>query len=84
MTSQFQISGTYRQCRQCRAPITPGPSGSLDLIKEGPATGPARAFITPHDRGCPVPLVQPDPGLAVRIEGRYLADVSVDLSPAHG
>jgi hypothetical protein len=63
-----------RQCRVCVMPLVSPvpPEMTFDLVKEGPASGPVHAFITPHREGCTAPKAEPKPGLAVRIPGSVL------------
>lgn len=63
-----------RPCRVCVAPIVdPMPADwTFDLTKEGPASGPAHSFITPHRPGCTAPEPRPQPGLSVRVPGSVL------------
>lgn len=72
--------GRLRQCRTCAAPIvSPFPADwELELIKEGPPGGPVDAFCTPHRPGCAAPRANPQPGIVVRVSGRYVTDVRID------
>lgn len=73
--------GLLRQCQVCVAPIVdPFPDDwELELIKEGPAQGPVDTFYTPHRPGCAAPYADPDPGIAVRVPGRYVTDLRISL-----
>jgi len=64
---------TYRPCNTCHAPIVAGDrfpaDWHLDAIKEGLLDGPVTAWATPHTPGCDAPKPDPQPGVAIRING---------------
>lgn len=72
-------SFVYRPCEGCRAPIrSPFPDAWwLDMIKVGSAGGPVHSYGTPHLPGCDVPKPDPQPGIAVRVPGKYVTDVLI-------
>lgn len=69
----------YRRCAGCEvALVMPTPPGwFFDLVKEGEVYGPTTAFVTPHSGGCVVVLVQPVPGIAVRLPGPAVSVINV-------
>lgn len=79
------VSGSYRACLVCNAPmLQPFPDGwTLDVIKEGPVTGPISAWMTPHAEQCDAPTPNPQPGMAVRVPGAYVAATVVSPAPAY-
>lgn len=83
MTTVQGPTGVLRQCRECAAPaIDPfPPDWHIDLIKEGPETGPVRTFYTPHRADCGMGVPDPRPGIAVRVSGRYVAALAVQPPP---
>lgn len=78
-----EATGTYRPCHGCQAPIRqPFPEDwTIEMIKEGPPTGPVRAFLTPHTAECTAPDANPQPGHVVRVPGRYVVDLIIDTWP---
>lgn len=74
-------AGNYRRCPVCEAPIVDPfpPAWNIELIKEGPSTGPVRSFITPHLGDCVAPPASPDPGIAVRLPGTTVASLHIGL-----
>lgn len=83
MTTRSIPLGTLRQCPDCHAPaVDPFPDAwNLDLIKEGPPSGPVAVFYTPHTDTCTTPVADPQPGLAVRVSGRSVTNLTIDLPP---
>jgi hypothetical protein len=76
--TRYDVSGAYRPCRVCEAPVVSPPPAewTIDLIKEGPATGPVQTFLTPHAEQCDAPVPAPRPGMAVRIPARCMVNVT--------
>lgn len=83
MTRTSTLTGHYRPCGTCRAPtVVPfPPAWSLDLIKEGPVTGPIATFMTPHRDDCDAPTPVPSPGFAIRVSGRFVANLTITPPP---
>ena len=76
-------TGTYRPCPTCQAPIKdPFPEDwEVELIKESPAEGPVRSFLTIHTDGCTAPYADPQPGIALRLPGRVVASIGFSIAP---
>lgn len=78
---EMTVNGVYRPCPSCRSPIvSPFPAHwIIELVKEGPAGGPVKSWITPHRPDCVAPPADPQPGIAVRLPGGLCVDTSIGL-----
>lgn len=84
MTAVQGPTGVYRPCAVCAAPIVDPfpPTWEIEMIKEGPPSGPVQSFITIHRDTCDAPYADPQPGLALRLPGHTVATIGFTLSPA--
>jgi hypothetical protein len=78
-----EVRGDLRPCTTCHAPMIDPfpPTWDLELIKEGPADGPVRSYLTPHTDDCTALHADPHPGVAVRVRGHYVTNLTVSIPP---
>lgn len=63
MAETVQVSGLYRQCRECFRAVGYGVKDAISVCREGDVT-----FITPHAPTCPTLVPKPEPVWSTTIE----------------
>jgi hypothetical protein len=84
MSNLTGAAGTYRPCRTCHAPVrvpVPRRLGPWTWSRKAHPTARSCTYLTPHLPDCPAEYADPVQGVALRLPGRCVADLTVPVPP---